>query len=186
MREPRIVEGATEGVGTTGVAVGDEALEPVRVDLEGVEYLLIAKSDYVRWRGAQVGDARRRGPDACSRGLKGIARRLREARRAAGLSQVDLARKLGRSQPFVSQTENARVRVGDKHLRSVLRACGLPDEVGDSPAGQLEGGELDSGLDSGTEDWAGLDPETLELVRRGSERDKELKEKYFWWGNGAF
>jgi hypothetical protein len=30
----------------------------------------------------------------------------------------------------------------------------------------------------------GLDPETGELVMRGSERDAELSEKDVWWTNG--
>lgn len=174
-----VTDEATERVGAGEIAGQAKQAEPVRLDLEGVEYLLIAKGAYVQWRDAQGGDASERGSGARPRGLKEIARRLREARRAAGLSQVDLARKLGKSQAFVSQTENARVRVGDRYLSSVLRACGLPD---DGDAGQLDRNELDGEA----EDWAGLDPETLELVRRGSERDTELKAKYFWWGNRPF
>jgi formylmethanofuran dehydrogenase subunit D len=30
----------------------------------------------------------------------------------------------------------------------------------------------------------GVDPETGEVVRRGSERDAQLHEKYIWWSNG--
>lgn len=167
------------GVGAGEIAGEAKAMEPARVDLEGVEYVLIAKSDYVRWREAQVRDTGERGRGAPSRGLRAIARRLREARRAAALSQVDLAKRLGRSQAFVSQAESGKTRVGDCYLKSVLQACGLPDDVGESQA--ADGEELDM-----PEDWAGLDPETAELVRRGSERDKELKAKYAWWDNWRF
>lgn len=55
-----------------------------------------------------------------------IARSLRQAREAAGLTQVQLAEKLGKSQSMVGNVEAGRVRVGMRYVREVLSACGLP------------------------------------------------------------
>jgi transcriptional regulator with XRE-family HTH domain len=47
-------------------------------------------------------------------------------RRQAGLSVAELVRRLGVSQPMVSGAESGRVRVSERYVRTVLRACGLP------------------------------------------------------------
>ena len=103
-----------------------------------------------------------------------LAKRVREARRAAGFTQVQLAERLQRSQTVVSQAENGTSRIGDRYVRAVLVTCGLLDHTSSaSHSEKREPGYV-----------VGMDPETLELVRRGSERDEELRLKYVWWSNG--
>jgi transcriptional regulator with XRE-family HTH domain len=111
---------------------------------------------------------------------RGVAGWLRDARREAGLTQVTLAKRLGKSQTLVSLAENGKLQVGDRYLQTVLAACKLPagwgraapDMAREKDASELHAREI-----------AGVDPETLALVRRGSERDKELRLKYVWWSN---
>jgi transcriptional regulator with XRE-family HTH domain len=56
---------------------------------------------------------------------------LRQARQAAGLTQVQLAQKLGQSQSFVSKVEVGERRLDLIQLRTILLALGttLPDFV---------------------------------------------------------
>jgi transcriptional regulator with XRE-family HTH domain len=107
----------------------------------------------------------------------GLAKRVRAARREARLTQVQLAKLLGVSQTVVSLAENGGSRIGDRYVRSVLKACGVLADVDDEAATAAEG-EASKGY------VVGLDPETLEVVRRGSKRDEELRQKYVFWSNG--
>jgi transcriptional regulator with XRE-family HTH domain len=106
--------------------------------------------------------------------LRGIlARRVRQMRANAGLTQADLARRLGRSQTVVSLAETGGSRIGEGYVRRVMVACGLVDEAAEAAEVASEEGYV-----------VGVDPETGEVVRRGSERDAQLHEKYIWWSNG--
>jgi DNA-binding XRE family transcriptional regulator len=67
----------------------------------------------------------RRAPVADVR-AKALAPRLRAARRQAGLTQVQLAERMGRSQALVSLAERGALRIGTPYLHAVLEACGLP------------------------------------------------------------
>jgi DNA-binding XRE family transcriptional regulator len=67
----------------------------------------------------------RRAPEADAR-AKALAPRLRAARRQAGLTQAQLAERMGRSQALVSLAERGALRIGTPYLRTVLEACGLP------------------------------------------------------------
>jgi transcriptional regulator with XRE-family HTH domain len=109
-----------------------------------------------------------------------VPRRLWRARREAGLTQVQLARRICKSQTLVSRAETGQLRVTERYLSLVLKACDLPKNWGApahkrrvKPLSQLKPSEL-----------AGMDPETLRVVRLGSKRDKELAQKYVWWANG--
>ncbi|MBP7756067.1 MAG: helix-turn-helix transcriptional regulator [Acidobacteria bacterium] len=42
----------------------------------------------------------------------------------AGLTQAELGRRLRRSQAMVSAAENGAMRVGERYVKAVLRACG--------------------------------------------------------------
>jgi transcriptional regulator with XRE-family HTH domain len=106
-----------------------------------------------------------------------LAKRVRTARREARLAQVQLGKLLGVSQTVVSLAENGVSRIGDRYVRSVLKACGLLADVADEAATAAK--------DQPAEGYVvGLDPETLEVVRRGSKRDEELRQKYVFWSNG--
>ena len=89
----------------------------------GVEYVVIPKAEYLRIRnsGVPVGAV---GAHAFVRGS--IAADLRAAREAAGLTQAELAQKLGKSQTMVSQAESGAARVSERYVRTVLKACRLP------------------------------------------------------------
>jgi DNA-binding XRE family transcriptional regulator len=67
----------------------------------------------------------RRAPEADVR-AKALAPRLCAARRSAGLTQAQLAERMGRSQTLVSLAERGALRIGTPYLRAVLDACGLP------------------------------------------------------------
>jgi transcriptional regulator with XRE-family HTH domain len=59
---------------------------------------------------------------------------LREARIAAGLSQNDIARALGVSQPFVNDIEHGRRELGEKHYEKLpqpIRAAVMKAVVAD-------------------------------------------------------
>lgn len=57
---------------------------------------------------------------------------LREIRLEAGLRQVDLAKKLGQPQPFVSRYESGERRLDILELRQICRALGItPQEFFD-------------------------------------------------------
>jgi len=60
--------------------------------------------------------------------IQSIARDLRAARNHAGLTQVELAKRLKKSQAMVSAAETGRVSVGERYVKSVLRCCGLPPD----------------------------------------------------------
>lgn len=90
------------------------------------------------------------------------------------MTQVELARRLGVSQTVVSQAENGASRIGERYVQSVLKACELPV---DASAHTNEAQPVQGYV-------VGLDPETCEVVRRGSKRDHELREKYPMWSNG--
>jgi transcriptional regulator with XRE-family HTH domain len=102
-----------------------------------------------------------------------FAKRVREARREARLTQVELAKRLGVSQTVVSLAENGASHIGHRFVQRVLKACGLLAQVDDE--------HPETGEESGY--VVGLDPETCEVVRRGSKRDEELRQKYVFWSN---
>lgn len=60
-----------------------------------------------------------------------VTRLLKEARDAAGLTQMELAEKLGQSQSFVSKFERGERRLDVVQLRTVCSVLGttLPDFV---------------------------------------------------------
>lgn len=50
---------------------------------------------------------------------------LRQARRRAGLTQAELARRVGRPQSQIARWESGRVEPSLESLRRLIRACGL-------------------------------------------------------------
>lgn len=53
-----------------------------------------------------------------------LASRLKQARRMAGLTQKDLAQRVGVSQPVISQLENGQ-NLQSLHLPAIAKACGV-------------------------------------------------------------
>jgi DNA-binding XRE family transcriptional regulator len=96
---------------------------PTFLQLDGKDYVVLPKADYLRLtEGAGPGVAR----DAREVVQSALGTDLRRAREHAGLSQSQLAKKLGVSQPMVSGAESGRTRVAERYVRSVLKACKLP------------------------------------------------------------
>lgn len=59
-----------------------------------------------------------------------VVRTLVDARKGAGLSQVELARRVGRDQPFISLVENCVRRLDVVEFYILARAIGAePDEL---------------------------------------------------------
>lgn len=54
-----------------------------------------------------------------------VLRLLREARERAGLTQVELAEKLGQSQSFMSKAERSDRRLDIVQLRTILKVLGV-------------------------------------------------------------
>ncbi len=116
-----------------------------QLTLDGVDYIAVPKAEFERFarikkdakgfhleRGAFV-----RKKDETTTGgaveavpfmLKAIGEDLRAAREHAGLTQAQLAKKLGKTQPMVSGAETGSVRVGERYIAAVLKACGLPED----------------------------------------------------------
>jgi ribosome-binding protein aMBF1 (putative translation factor) len=91
----------------------------------GVEYVVIPKAEYLRLQGTTL---RAGTVDAHEFVRHSLARDLRAAREHAGLTQAELARRMGKSQTMVSQAESGSARVSERYVKAVLRACGLPED----------------------------------------------------------
>jgi ribosome-binding protein aMBF1 (putative translation factor) len=87
----------------------------------GVEYVIVPRSAFLQGAELPPGTV-----DAHEFVRGSIGRDLRKAREHAGLTQAALAKKLRRSQPLVASAESGRVKVGERYVRAVLKACGLP------------------------------------------------------------
>jgi ribosome-binding protein aMBF1 (putative translation factor) len=92
------------------------------IKLDGREYVILPKADYLKLAGKDLEGA----VDAVEYARKAIGEDLRSAREHAGLSQAELAEKLGKTQPMVSGAESGSIRVGERYVATVLKACGLP------------------------------------------------------------
>lgn len=70
-----------------------------------------------------------------------VGRKLRRARRLAGLSQRELGRAVRLSQPAISSLETGFLIPGPQLQERLARAIGLPVEVlfGEGPEGDDEG-----------------------------------------------
>jgi len=78
---------------------------------------------YDRLRGIPSGAV-----NAVTFGMESLGRSLRLAREEAGLTQAELAKRLRRSQAMVSSAETGTVRIGQRYVAAVLRACKLPED----------------------------------------------------------
>jgi ribosome-binding protein aMBF1 (putative translation factor) len=94
------------------------------IKLGGAEYVILAKEEFQRLGGTAGAPAG--AVDAAEYARESIGRSLRAARGQVGLTQGELAKKLGKSQPMVSGAESGRVNVSERYVAAVLKACGLP------------------------------------------------------------
>jgi DNA-binding XRE family transcriptional regulator len=98
-------------------------LAAAELKLGGETYVILAKADYLRLCGLPPGTV-----DAIEYARASIGDVLRSAREHAGLTQVDLAKKLRKSQTLVARSEAGQVNVGEKYVATVLKACRLPKD----------------------------------------------------------
>lgn len=101
--------------------MSDMAATPVRLD--GRDYVILPREEYEQLAGLPAGLV-----DAKASLTASIARDMRAAREAAGLSQAALAKKIKKSQPMVARVETGDVSVGERYVLAVLKACGLPKD----------------------------------------------------------
>ena len=97
------------------------------ITVRGVEFVVIPKADYLRLQGGKLPAG---SVDAHEFVRQSIAADLRAAREAAGLTQAQLAEHMGKSQTMVSQAESGAMRVSERYVRAVLKACDLPMDWG--------------------------------------------------------
>jgi DNA-binding XRE family transcriptional regulator len=90
--------------------------------VDGVEYVVIPKAEYLRMHDVPTAKT----VDAHAFVRQSIAVDLRAAREQAGLTQAELAAKMGKSQTMVSQAESGTARISERYVHTVLKACGLP------------------------------------------------------------
>jgi len=83
-----------------------------------------AHGDYRRVRPKVIG--RTVAVDAIAFGRTSLGATLRQAREAVGMTQAELAKRMGKSQTMVSHAELGSISVGERYVKAVLRACGLP------------------------------------------------------------
>jgi ribosome-binding protein aMBF1 (putative translation factor) len=95
------------------------------ITLGGKEYVILPKTEYVRLRKGAVPPGT---VDAIAHAEASIGANLKRAREASGLTQEQLAERLGKSQAMVSGAESGRVRVSARYIAGVLEACGLPED----------------------------------------------------------
>jgi ribosome-binding protein aMBF1 (putative translation factor) len=94
------------------------------VTFKGTEYVILSKAEYLRLKG--VAGVPAGSVDAVEHARASIGRTLKAAREHAGLTQIDLAKRLKKSQPMVSGAESGSISVSDRYVLAVLKACGLP------------------------------------------------------------
>ena len=91
--------------------------------IDGEEFIVIRKADYEALAG---GNSNKKTAPALPFVLGALGRNLKAARDHAGLTQEELAKKLGKAQTTVSGSESGKIRVSEKYVAKVLKVCGLP------------------------------------------------------------
>jgi ribosome-binding protein aMBF1 (putative translation factor) len=100
-------------------------MRTTELKLDGKEYVILPKAEYLRLRS---GDIPPKTADAVEYARASIGDALKAAREHAGLTQVELAEKLGKSQTMVARAEGGQLSVGERYVAAVLKACGLPKD----------------------------------------------------------
>jgi len=92
--------------------------------LTKAEYLVVPREEYARLRALTAVNTEV--VDAVAFVHWSVAKALKAAREKAGLTQAELARRLGVTQPMVSGAESGAIHVTERHVGALLRACKLP------------------------------------------------------------
>lgn len=88
-------------------------------------YVILPKAEYLRLKAREP---REDTVDAIEYARTSLGKTLRAAREHAGLTQVELAAKLTKSQTLVGRSESGQMSVGSRYVAAVLKACGLPKD----------------------------------------------------------
>jgi len=94
----------------------------IRLTIEGKEYVAIPVEEYRKFRRGKVSAQ----VDGIAWAHATLGENLRKAREAAGLTQGELAERLGKSQAMISRAESGDMQVSERYVGQVLKACGLP------------------------------------------------------------
>jgi len=93
----------------------------ITLTIDGREYIAIPAAQYRREQGL-VGD------DGIAWARAELGKTLRQAREHAGLTQGALAKRLKRSQSMVARAELGDLRISERYVKTVLKACKLPSD----------------------------------------------------------
>ena len=94
----------------------------ITMNIDGVEYVALPVSEYKKLRG----EAPSAQEDGIAWARTSLGKTLRRARDEAGLTQTALAKRLKKSQTLVARAELGELRVSERYVKAVLKACRLP------------------------------------------------------------
>lgn len=95
----------------------------VTLTIDGKDYVAIPASEYRRLMAHKpVTEAQ----DGIAWARATLGENLKRAREHAGLTQGALAKRLKRSQTMVARAESGDMRVSERYVKGVLKACRLP------------------------------------------------------------
>jgi ribosome-binding protein aMBF1 (putative translation factor) len=101
----------------------------IEIKIDGREYVAVPRAEYERLTGTTTTSPAPEGSvEAIGFARASLGAKLRKAREGAGLTQAQLAKKLRKTQPLVSGAESGSVRVGERYVAAVLKACRLPPD----------------------------------------------------------
>ena len=91
----------------------------ITLTIDGREYIAIPAD---RYRAERAGATE----DGVAWARAELGKTLRSARETAGLTQSGLAKRLKRSQSMVARAESGDLRISERYVKAVLKACRLP------------------------------------------------------------
>ena len=94
----------------------------ITMNIDGAEYVALPVAEYRRLRG----EAPTAQQDGIAWARASLGKTLRRARDEAGLTQAALAKRLKKSQTLVARAELGEIRVSERYVKGVLKACRLP------------------------------------------------------------
>lgn len=94
----------------------------ITMKIDGAEYIALPVAEYRRLRGESPSAQE----DGVAWARTTLGQTLRRAREEAGLSQSAVAKRLKRSQTLVARAELGEIRVSERYVKAILKACRLP------------------------------------------------------------